>query len=59
MQNVTENTSNQTAHPRLIDTGSSFATSKICTYCLQPIEQKARKWVHSHNDSIYCRPRGD
>ena len=49
-----------TAQPAMIDTGSFFVETKICTNCKQPIEKTlpkpARKqaWVHSHSKSAQC-----
>lgn len=55
------------AEPRLMDTGTFFVETKLCTNCGQEIEQVgprpartekgARAWVHKDNKSMYCYGR--
>jgi hypothetical protein len=57
------------AEPQLMDTGTMFAETPICTSCLLPIvrvavrpnriEKVSRAWIHRHNRSIYCQGQGN
>lgn len=60
---------NEKAAPKMMDTGTFYVETKVCTNCGQPIEQvgprparterAAKAWVHSDNRSVYCHGRGD